>query len=80
MKEPNQGEHQLLKTLLKTVHEKCVKAKEAHKHAMDLYLKESLTKTPTPSLGSNDIALMKQEIESLREQKRDLSEKSSQRF
>ena len=62
LKEPNHKEHYLLKTLLKTIHEKCVKAEEAYKQAMDLYLKESLAKRPTPSLGSNDIELMKEEI------------------
>ena len=38
LKEPNQGEHQLLKNLLKRVHEKCTRVEEACKQAMDLYL------------------------------------------
>ena len=38
LKEPNQGKHRLIKSMLKTVHEKCTRAKEAYKQAMDLYL------------------------------------------
>ena len=38
LKEPNKGEHQLLKNMLKSLHKKCMKAEEAYKQAMDLYL------------------------------------------
>ena len=31
LKKPNQGENHLVKNLLKTIHEKCMKAKEAYK-------------------------------------------------
>ena len=35
LKEPNTGENKLLKTMLKKVHEKCIKAKEAYQQAME---------------------------------------------
>ena len=45
---------------------------------MDLYLKETQAKALAPSLRSNDIEQMKQEIHSLKEQNKDLSEKLTQ--
>ena len=38
LKEPNTGENKLLKTMLKRVHEKCIRAEEAYQQAMELYL------------------------------------------
>ena len=38
LKEPNTGKNRLLKTMLKKIHEKCVKAEEAYQQAMELYL------------------------------------------
>ena len=55
LKEPNKGEHQLLKSMLKKVHEKCVKAEEAYKQAMDLYLQDTQAPVAIPSLGLNDL-------------------------
>ena len=49
LKEPNVGENQLLKSMLKKIHEKCVKAEEAYQQAMDLYLKETKVPTAVPS-------------------------------
>ena len=75
LKEPNQGEHQLLKNLLRTVHEKCTRAEEAYKQAMDLYLQDTQAPVTMPSLGSNDLEQLKEEIRSLKEKNKDLSEK-----
>ena len=75
LKEPNTGENRLLKNMLKKVHEKCLKAEEAYQHAMALYLQDTQAPTAAPSLGSNDLELLKVEIQSLKKQNKDLSNK-----
>ena len=73
--EPNIGENRLLKTMLKKVHEKCVKAEEAYQQAMELYLQETKVPIVVSSQGSNDLEALKQEIKGLQERNKDLSEK-----
>ena len=65
LKEPNKGEHQLLKNMLKMVHEKCTRVEEAYKQAMDLYLQDAQAPITAPSLGSNDLEQLKKEIKSV---------------
>ena len=67
LKEPNMGENRLLKAMLKRVHEKCVKAKEAYQQAMELYLQETKVPTAAPSQGLNDLEALKEEIKGLQE-------------
>ena len=57
------------------VHEKCMRAKEAYKQAMDLYLQDAQAPITVPSLGSNDLEQLNEEIKSLKEQNKDLSKK-----
>ena len=59
LKEPNTGENKLLKTMLKKVHKKCIKAEEAYQQAMELYLQETKLTTAEPSQGSNEIEALK---------------------
>ena len=75
LKDPNTGENQLLKTMLKKVHEKCIKAEEAYQQAMALYLQETRVPTAVPSHGSIDLEALKEEIKGLQEKNKDLSEK-----
>ena len=75
LKEPNTGENRLLKTMLKKVHKKCVKAEEAYQQAMELYLQETRMPTAEPSQGSNNVEALKQEIKGLQERNKDLNEK-----
>ena len=75
LKEPNTGENQLLKAMLKRVHEKCIKAEEAYQQAMELYLHETKVPTAMPSQGSNDLEALKKEIKGLQEKNKDLSKK-----
>ena len=75
LKEPNTGENRLLKSMLKRVHKKCLKAKEAYQQVMDLYLQDTQAPIAMPSLGSNDLELLKEEIKGLKMQNKDLSEK-----
>ena len=59
LKEPNTGENRLLKTMLKKVHKKCIKAEEAYQQAMELYLQETRLPIAEPSQGSNKIEALK---------------------
>ena len=72
------GKNKLLKTMLKKIHEKCVKAKEAYQQSMELYLQETRVPTAKPSQGSNKIEALKQEIKGLQERNKDLSDKLTQ--
>ena len=42
---------------------------------MDLYLQDTQAPTTVPSLGSDDLELLKEEIKGLKQQNKDLSEK-----
>ena len=52
-----------------------MKAKEAYKQAMDLYLQDAQALVAVPSLGSNNLEQLKEEIKSLKEKNKDLSKK-----
>ena len=78
LKEPNTGENKLLKSMLKKVHEKCIKAEEAYQQAMELYLQETRLPTAEPSQGSNKIEALKQEIKGLQANNKDHSDKLTQ--
>ena len=59
--------------MLKKVHEKCIKAEEAYQQAMELYLQDTQVPTAVPSLGSNDLQLLKEEIKGLKKKNKGLS-------
>ena len=44
-----------------------MKAKEAYKQAMDMYLQDAQAPIAVPSLGSNNLEQLKEEIKSLKE-------------
>ena len=55
-----------------------MKAKEAYKQAMDMYLQDAQAPVVVPSLGSNNLEQLKEEIKSLKEKNKDMSEKLMQ--
>ena len=55
-----------------------MKAEEAYKQAMELYLQETRLPTAEPSQGSNEVEALKKEIQGLQAKNKDLSDKLTQ--